>query len=103
MPSATYHLFRMAILNRKQITCVYRERCRELCPHILGYKDGEETALTYQFGGQSNTALPPGGEWRCLSLGLVRDARIRDGDWHTGQHHGQTQACVDIVDLDVNR
>jgi hypothetical protein len=36
MPSATYQLFREAILSAKQITCDYQGYHRELCPIILG-------------------------------------------------------------------
>jgi hypothetical protein len=102
MPSAIYQLFRDAILGRKQITCTYEGRYRELCPHILGHKDGQEKVLAYQFAGQSTSGLPPGGEWRCLFLGQVCDAQARDGSWHTGHQHTRSQACIDIVDVDVN-
>src|ERR1700716_3957362 len=101
MPSPTYRLFREAILDRMQITCTYDRRYRELCPHVLGHKDGDEKALTFQFAGDSVSGLPPGGEWRCLSLAQVRDAQLRPGPWRTGFRHSTTQVCVDIVDLDV--
>lgn len=100
MPSATFRLFQNAILGRKQITCTYQGLYRELCPHILGHKAGEETALTYQFAGKSGSGLPPGGEWRCLFLAQVRNARLRDGPWHS-RHHAEPQTCVEIVDLQV--
>jgi predicted DNA-binding transcriptional regulator YafY len=103
MPSAIYQIFRTAIRERKQITCAYNGCRREVCPHVLGFKDGQEMALTFQFAGDSNSGLPPGGEWRCLALAQVSDARMRDGPWHTGCSHRTTQVCVDIVDLDVNR
>src|SRR3977135_4596955 len=46
MPSATYHLFRNAILAEKQVVCSYEGRHRELCPHIIGTnKNGEEVVL----------------------------------------------------------
>jgi hypothetical protein len=102
MPSAQYRLFRRAILGRKQIICNYRGFHRELCPHVLGHTHGKETALTYQFAGQSSSGLPADGDWRCLVLTEVRSARLRDGGWHTGNRHTATQACVDIVDVDVN-
>jgi hypothetical protein len=102
MSSSTYQLFRKAILGRKQITCTYQQRHRELCPHVLGRTDGQEKALTYQFAGESTSGLPRGGEWRCLSLAHVHDARMRDGAWHTGFRHTKTQVCVDVVDVDVN-
>ena len=102
MPSPDYRLFRTAIQRRRQVTCTYRGFYRELCPHILGHKHGREKALTFQFAGQSSSGLPPQGEWRCLHLAEVDDIHLRDGPWHTGVRHTTTQACVDIVDVDVN-
>lgn len=100
--SRAYELFAQAIAGRKQVFCTYEGLPRELCPHILGHTKGEEVALTYQFGGQSKSGLPPGGEWRCLSLSKVRKVRLRDGRWHAGSGHTRPQPCVELVDIDVN-
>ena len=44
MLSATYNLFRNAILGEQQVICTYEGRYRELCPHIIGTnKRGEES------------------------------------------------------------
>ena len=102
MPSVVYKLFAQAIINRKQILCTYDGYPRELCPIILGHSQGQEKALTFQFGGQSSKELPPGGQWRCLLLSKVSEARLRDGPWRAGDSHRQPQGCVEIVDLDVN-
>jgi hypothetical protein len=102
MPSRTYDLFAQAMADRKQILCTYDGYQRELCPIILGHSQGQEKALTYQFGGRSGTGLPPGGQWRCLFLAKVGDVRLRDGPWHAGDSHSQPQGCVEIVDLDAN-
>ena len=102
MASRNYDLFREAMADRKQVVCVYGGYRRELCPIILGHSQGEEKALTYQFGGQSKSGLPPGGEWRCLWLSKVNDVQLRDGLWHAGSSHLKQQECVEIVDLDVN-
>lgn len=102
MASATYRLIRKAILAEHQITCIYGDHYRELCPHILGYSDGEEKLLAFQFGGESSTHLPPGGEWRCLSVGDMRDVHAREGPWHAGRSHRKQQSCVEEVDVDVN-
>ncbi|MFM9845857.1 MAG: hypothetical protein ACKVP3_01685 [Hyphomicrobiaceae bacterium] len=102
MPSVTYKLFRQAILEEKQVTCVYGGHYRELCPHIIGHTDGEEKVLAFQFGGTSSTKLPPHGEWRCLVLANVEEVRLRDGPWHAGGSHRQQQRCVEDIDLDVN-
>lgn len=88
--------------TRKQIACMYEGRRREICPVILGFSGGQEKALTYQFGGESRSGLPPGGEWRCLFLSKVRDIELRDGPWISGPSHTQPSRCVEEVDLDVN-
>ena len=100
--SETYRLFEQAMLQRKQIICVYKGERRELCPIILGHSQGEERALTYQFAGGSTSNLPGKGNWRCLTLSNVSDVQLRDGPWHAGERHMQRQSCVQLVDLDVN-
>lgn len=102
MPSATYELFRQAMLERKQIVCVYLGKRREICPIVLGHTKGEEKCLSYQFAGESTSTLPPEGNWRCLELWKVSNVKLKDGPWHEGKQHRKTQPCVDIVDLDVN-
>jgi hypothetical protein len=102
MTSATYRLFRRAILEEKQITCVYKGHSRELCPHIIGCTAGKEKVLAFQFAGESSTSLPRGGEWRCLYLAEVRSARLRAGPWYAGSRHRTTQRCVEDIDLDIN-
>src|SRR6195256_2204573 len=100
MPSATYHLFRNALLGEQQVICSYDGRFRELCPHIIGTnKRGEEVILAWQFAGQSSGKLP---QWRCLRLADVRGARSRSGPWHEGSSHRTSQTCVSSIDLDVN-
>ncbi|MBV9586619.1 MAG: nucleotidyltransferase substrate binding protein [Alphaproteobacteria bacterium] len=98
----TYRLFEQAIIEKKQIVCMYDGYRRELCPIILGHSQGEEKSLTYQFGGESRSGLPRDGEWRCLFLSNVSDVQLRSGRWHTGDNHTRPSRCVEIVDLDVD-
>ena len=102
MTSQTYALFEQAMRLRKPMFCMYGGFPRELCPIILGHSQGEEKALTYQFAGESSSGLPRGGQWRCLWLSKVCDIQLREGPWISGTGHTQPQACVEIVDLDVN-
>jgi hypothetical protein len=100
VPSATYILFRNAILAEQQVVCSYDGRVRELCPHIIGTnKAGEEVVLAWQFAGESSGRLP---QWRCLGLANVRHARTRKGRWHEGSSHRSEQTCVSAIDLDIN-
>jgi hypothetical protein len=87
---------------RKQVVGTYGGFRRELCPIILGHSQRQEKALTYQFGGESKSGLPPGGERRCLCLSKVNDIELRDGPWFAGSSHAQPQGCVEGVDIDVN-
>jgi hypothetical protein len=102
MVSATYQLFRTAILERKQVTCVYLGKNREVCPIVLGHAKGEEKCLTFQFAGESTSKLPPRGNWRCLELKKVSNVHLRNGPWREGDQHSRPQSCVEIVDVDVN-
>jgi hypothetical protein len=100
MPSRTYTLFRNAVLAEQQVICVYDDRYRELCPHVIGTnKRGEEVVLAWQFAGESSRPLP---QWRCLRLANVSQARARPGRWHEGSSHRTTQTCVTDIDLDIN-
>jgi hypothetical protein len=100
--SATYRLLRSAILQRMQVTCMYRGKYRELCPLVLGEKDSEQKCLGFQFAGETRSTLPRGGEWRCFFVNEIRDIRLRKGRWHEGDSHRRPQACVEIIDVDVN-
>jgi hypothetical protein len=102
MPSHTYGLFARAIRERRQIHCHYDGFQRVLCPTVLGHRKGAERVLAFQVRGQSSKGLNPEGEWKCLDLAKVQDARFGDGPWRSGSSHAQPQSCVDDVDLDVN-
>jgi len=103
MPSSTYALFRQAILNRQPVTCRYKGKRREICPHVLGTKRRREKILAWQFAGGSSKpgGLPPGGEWRCMFVDEITLATITPGEWRTGDGHKWDQSCVDKVDIDV--
>ena len=103
MLSARYEISRDAILGEKQVICTYEGHHRVVCPIILGNTGCEEKVLTYQFGGTSGRGLAPGGDWRCMHLSTVRDARLRDGPRHEGSgQHRKEQTCVVDVGLDIN-
>src|SRR3954451_14706912 len=102
-PSTAYRIIWKAIRARKQIMCSYKNRPREVFPHILGYKaPGEEAVFMFQVGGESSQPLPPGGDWRCFDLDGIADIQVREGSWRGGSRHRQAQTCIQFVDVDVN-
>jgi hypothetical protein len=101
--TSVYELIRTATLTRQQVVATYNGQRRELCPHVLGTKEGRQQALFFQFGGGSSSSLPLGGEWRCLSVDGLEDVVVRDGPWHTGSGHQYLETCVDKIDVEAPR
>lgn len=100
----TYALIRQAIVNKQQVIATYNSHRREMCPHVIGTKDGRRQALFYQFGGTSESGLEPAGSpknWRCIPIGGLSDVTVQAGAWHTAPNHTRPQTCVDNIDTEV--
>lgn len=96
-----YALIREAILAKRQIVATYKGYRRELCPHVLGTKNGRRQALFFQFGGGSASGIPVCGDWRCIPIEGLKDVLVRDGPWHTGVVRGHRERCVDVTDIEA--
>jgi hypothetical protein len=95
-----YSIVRRAILDRQQIVATYHGHRREMCPHVIGTKDGSERALFFQFAGSSASGLPSGGEWRCIPIDGLTDVSSRPGRWHSAPQT-RPQTCIELVDVRV--
>jgi hypothetical protein len=98
-----YALIRAATLARQQVVATYKGHRRELCPHVLGTKEGRRQALFFQFGGGSSSTLSPAGDWRCIPIDGLEEIVVRDGPWHTGSGHQCLETCVDEIDVEAPR
>ena len=104
MASATYNLIRQPIAKKQQVTGMYNGYIRNMCPHVIGTKNGREQALFYQFAGGSSSGLAPAGapdNWRCMPISMLSQVAVEDGEWHTAPNHSRPQTCVDEIDLEV--
>ncbi len=100
----TYDAIKWAIEEKKPVSATYDGLKREMCPHVLGFKNGNPQALFYQFGGESRSGLQPDGSpanWRCVTLAKLSDVNVIDGTWHTGTNHSRPQTCVDEIEVEV--
>ena len=99
----TYDLIRQAIIDKRQIHAFYNGYWREMCPHVLGTKNGREQCLLIQFDGQSKSGLSedPAHNWRCCFLSEISGVQVHDGLWHTAPNHSRPQTCVDEIDVEV--
>lgn len=97
---------RAAIMHRRPIAALYRERRRLLCPHILGWnKHRRLQVLCYQYGGDSESGLMPAGasdNWRCLAVENLSQVELLDDRWRTAENHSRPQTCIEEVELDVD-
>jgi hypothetical protein len=102
----SYDLVRQAIIERKAISAYYQGRYREMCPHVLGFKNGKRHALFYQFGGESSSRpIEPDGSsanWRCIAVDALLNVAILESEpWHTAPDHSRPQTCVGDIDVEI--
>ena len=99
-----YAIVRAAVEGRRPISAVYHDRGRLFCPHRLGRnKAGQLRVLCYQYGGESESGLKPGGaadNWRCIALHKLKNVELLNGAWRTAPNHSRPASC--IVDPDVD-
>lgn len=101
MPTV-YELLYQAISEKKQILAVYDGYPREMCPHVLGWKNGVRHIFSFQFAGGSSQGLPPEGQWKCMDVDGLSNVSLRDGPWHTGTRKtDKPQSCVDLNQIDL--
>lgn len=102
--SNTYNIIRNAIVNQQQVIATYDNHVRELCPHVIGTKNGREQALFYQFGGTSSSGpiIPNSPKnWRCIPIDGLSNVSVKQGPWHTAGNHSKAQTCVEDIDVEV--
>ena len=100
-----HSLVRTAIVEKRPITAIYKNRERLMCPHVLGRnREGRLQVLCYQFGGGSERGLETvgaSGNWRCLALAKLSDVHLLAGPWETAQNRLGPQTCVEQIELEA--
>lgn len=101
---------REAIINTRQIVFVYRdsageETTRSVCPHMLGWKNGEWSVLGWQVSDDSKKGFGPGDpRWRCFKVRRIGHVLVTGEDWHRGWVTGDgEQTCIDDIDTVVDQ
>ena len=97
-----YGQIRDAVQERHAIRVTFKGRERDVCPHVIGYKNGQERVLTFQYAGYSSSGLPPDGEWRCMFISDISSVEQIDAQWQTGSGHSRPQTCVNDIDSEVD-
>ena len=99
-----YTIIKNAIINKQQITADYNGYYREMCPHVIGDKNGRRQALFYQFAGESSSGIVPGSQsnWRCIPVDTLQNVKAQSGAWHTASNHSTASTCLDVIDVEVD-
>jgi hypothetical protein len=96
-----YSLIADAMKNHHQVRGSYQGHYREMCPHVLGYKDGEPRCFFYQFDGTSSSGKIEDGSkdnWRFIPIYELENVSVVDGPWHTHENFPRgTQNCVEDI------
>jgi hypothetical protein len=96
-----HDLLYQAIGEKKQVIADYDGYHREMCPHVLGWKNGVRHVFSYQFAGGSSQGLPPEGQWKCMDVDGLSNVSLREGPWHTGTRKtDKPQSCVDLNQIE---
>jgi hypothetical protein len=101
-----YSMIRQAIMDKDAVVANYHNYVREMCPHVLGTKNGRPKSLLYQFGGGSSSGLEADGSpqsWRCLFVDELSNVSVKKlaGEWHMASNYSTLQACVDLIYVEV--
>jgi len=99
-----YNKIKDAIKNKQVIKAVYKNRYYEICPHILGSKEGHRRVLCYQFKSLAITDLEKDNHchWLCIPLSELSEVEITDGNWRCTQNTIRPSECMDTIDCMVN-
>jgi hypothetical protein len=100
---SNYNIIKHAIQKKLQIIATFKGHKRELCPHVLGTKNGTAHCLFYQFGGSSGRGLSddPNQNWRCIPVDELQDISVIEGKWYSWTNYNLDQSCVDKIDVTV--
>ena len=100
-----YRLVWRAVANKQPIEAGYQGRSRLFCPHRLGRsREGQLSALYYQYGGDSRSGLQPVGSpanWRCIAIEKLSRVKLRRDRWRTAPNHSRPASCVIDADIDA--
>jgi len=103
--SPVWMLLQRAVLDKHAVRLRYHGHERIVCPHVLGWKNGQLATLVYQCAGtRSGGELPPDLHHRWRSLLLDDIAEIEpapEAPWQTASNYTTGSISMDSILLAV--
>lgn len=94
-----------ALIDRRPVRVRYHGQERIVCPHALGWKNGQAKVLAYQSdGATSKGRLPPDPRqrWRSMFVDEVEDPVITEHTWQTAINYSPDTNCIDELEIALN-
>jgi hypothetical protein len=91
-----------ALIERRPVRVLYHHRERLVCPHVLGWNNGQAKALVYQAAGATGHGpLPaePRQRWRSMFVEQIENATITDDHWQTADNYSADFNGIDEVEI----
>jgi hypothetical protein len=88
-----------AIREKQCLTGLYDGAVRHFAPHALGTTaDGTAAVFVFQYAGETTTAIPIGGEWRCFVLDRLSHLRRNEHRWRSRSNYSlKRQTCLAMI------
>lgn len=95
---AIFEILQEAIEKHRCVAMWAEGRWREVAPLAIGFKDGKQKVLTFQYKGDSKSGLAEGGAWRCFNVDSIAWARHTKDPWQSGNYPiAKTESTFDTV------
>ena len=96
-------LIAQAIRKKRCLTGIHKGTERRFAPHAVGFTgEGVPAAFVFQYGGETTTALPQGGEWRCLHFEDLSHVSENGDRWRSPSNYSVArQTCLKQIALAV--
>jgi len=96
-------LIAQAIREKRCLTGLHKGTERRFAPHAIGFThDGTPAAFVFQYGGETTSALPRRGEWRCLHIEDLRHVYANSDRWRSLSNYSLSrQTCLKRIALAV--
>ena len=92
-----------AIREKRCLTGFHKGSKRRFAPHAVGFtSQGTPAAFVFQYRGETTTALPKGGDWRCMHFDDLRHVSENGDRWRSPSNYSLSrQTCLTQIALAV--
>lgn len=96
-------ILEQAIREKRCLTALHNGTRRRFAPHAIGFTSNSvPAAFVFQYAGETTSALPFKGEWRCLHLEDLSHVTENGDRWPTPPNYSLSrQTCLAQVALAV--